>query len=117
MPHPIGNFISKNVYDGKLRTEHKISASSCCRFVDVQGGETKNGTSTKVCLPAIVQEYWTNLNVQNVNEARHCVRIARQLKDESYCIITPYDAQRQMIEDMLKGENLRWEHKVFNVDS
>jgi len=85
--------------------------------VNVQGVETNEGTSTKVCLLAIVQEHRTNLHVQNVNEARHCVRIARQLKDESYCIITPYDAQRQMIEDMLRGENLRWEHKVFNVDS
>jgi superfamily I DNA and/or RNA helicase len=60
-----------------------------------------------------------DFDLQNKDEARSCVRIARRLEKENkdYCIITAYDAQRQLIEDMLKGENLRWEHKVFNVDS
>ncbi|KAJ7576715.1 AAA domain-containing protein, partial [Mycena floridula] len=33
-----------------------------------------------------------------------------------FCIITPYDAQREAIQNELKAQNLPWE-SVFNVDS
>jgi superfamily I DNA and/or RNA helicase len=36
---------------------------------------------------------------------------------KSFRIITAYDAQRSRIEDSLKSANLKWEDKVFNVDS
>lgn len=49
MPQPIGAFISKNVYEGKLLTQHAISSDSCLQFVDVNGQESKLGHSTKVC--------------------------------------------------------------------
>jgi len=32
-------------------------------------------------------------------------------------IITPYDAQRNLIEKELKAKGLEWEDKCFNVDS
>ncbi len=32
-------------------------------------------------------------------------------------IVTPYDAQRSLIEKSLKDGELDWEDKVFNVDS
>ncbi|KAG0706772.1 AAA domain-containing protein, partial [Suillus ampliporus] len=32
-------------------------------------------------------------------------------------IITPYDAQRSMVEEGLKAHELEWEDKCFNVDS
>ncbi|KAH9994876.1 AAA domain-containing protein, partial [Russula vinacea] len=32
-------------------------------------------------------------------------------------IITPYDAQRGALEEALRDEDLKWEDKVFNVDS
>ena len=51
MPIIIGNFISRHVYDSKLKTEHQIDALRCCRFVDVSNGEEiKNGKSWTVCL-------------------------------------------------------------------
>lgn len=39
MPIPIGNFISNSLYDGKLKSEHKITSSECVKFVDVPEGE------------------------------------------------------------------------------
>jgi regulator of nonsense transcripts 1 len=38
-------------------------------------------------------------------------------KGRSYRIITPYDAQRGLLEDALKKEKIPWEDKVFCVDS
>lgn len=52
MPRPIGEFISKHVYDGQLKTEHSITrASACLRFVDIDGHEKKHGVSTEVSAP------------------------------------------------------------------
>ena len=49
MPVPLGKFISKHVYDSKLKSEHKITAKSCVRFIDVRKGEEKSaGSSWKV---------------------------------------------------------------------
>ena len=46
MPTVIGDFISRHVYDSKLRTKHSINILTCCRFVDVSNGkETKKGVS------------------------------------------------------------------------
>ncbi|KAF8313137.1 hypothetical protein DL93DRAFT_2037819, partial [Clavulina sp. PMI_390] len=100
MPHPIGQFISANVYESKLKTVHPIESLNSLRLVDVQGGETPGGHSTK-----------------NEREARCCIKIARQVTGKDWRILTAYDAQRQLIEDMLKAENLPWEDRVFNVDS
>jgi regulator of nonsense transcripts 1 len=36
---------------------------------------------------------------------------------KSYRILTPYDAQRAMLEAELKASKLPWEDKVFCVDS
>ena len=36
---------------------------------------------------------------------------------EKFKIITPYDAQRNAIENALKTAGLTWENTVFNVDS
>ncbi|KLO11672.1 hypothetical protein SCHPADRAFT_798767, partial [Schizopora paradoxa] len=35
---------------------------------------------------------------------------------KNYCVITPYDGQRSVLQDALKAEGLRWDN-VFNVDS
>ncbi|KAG2128077.1 AAA domain-containing protein [Suillus cothurnatus] len=40
-----------------------------------------------------------------------------QAKNKQFRIITPYDAQRSLIEDKLKLQDLKWEDKCFNVDS
>ena len=47
---PIGDFISKRVYNGKLISRHIITQTSCCRLVDVADGEEKSeGQSYIVC--------------------------------------------------------------------
>lgn len=45
--------------------------------------------------------------------------IAAKLESEhkSYRIITPYDAQRNALENSLKLYALTWQNKCFNVDS
>ncbi|KAG1804546.1 AAA domain-containing protein [Suillus subaureus] len=40
-----------------------------------------------------------------------------QVKNKQFRIITPYDAQRCLIEERLKLQGLGWEDKCFNVDS
>jgi hypothetical protein len=46
LPIPLGEFISKNVYDGKLRSKHSIADYSCVTFINVsKGRETKKGSS------------------------------------------------------------------------
>jgi len=60
MPTVIGHFISRHVYDSKLKTEHDIHVRACCRFVDVSNGkETKKGVSWVVCLPYTTTDHRT----------------------------------------------------------
>jgi len=53
LPTRLGEFISENVYIGKLRSRHEIMDYSCIAFIDVsKGEETKQGNSFEVSLPA-----------------------------------------------------------------
>ncbi|KAG5734510.1 hypothetical protein E4T56_gene5962 [Termitomyces sp. T112] len=101
MPVPLGDFISKYIYGGRLKSKHNIYDTSCISFVDtINGSEIKSGFS------------WTNQE-----EIRAVVNIVKTYyRYRNFCVITPYDAQRAAIEKQLKNENLPWEH-VFNVDS
>lgn len=46
---PLGRFISRHVYNDKLKTVHKIESMSCVAFVDVSKGTEENaGKSWKV---------------------------------------------------------------------
>ncbi|EIW84341.1 hypothetical protein CONPUDRAFT_120116 [Coniophora puteana RWD-64-598 SS2] len=102
MPTIIGGFISKQMYKGKLKSKHKITDSSACFFVDVNGDETTMGHS------------W-----MNEKENATVVRLARFFneKKQSYRIVTPYDGQRSLIEKTLKSAKIPWENKCFNVDA
>ena len=119
MPTVIGDFISRHVYDSELRTEHKIHAPTCCRFVNVNNGEeVKRGVSWMVCPRAHLGRHMLKI-VQNEGEVKAAVQIARRYFQEgkNFRIITPYDAQRNAIEDALKAADIFWENTVFNVDS
>ncbi|KAG6862498.1 hypothetical protein C0995_000045 [Termitomyces sp. Mi166 len=103
MPTPIGNFISREVYGGRLKSIHPIEAWLSCSFIDVATGrEEKYGNS------------WVNLR-----EVATAISIAQMLYllGKSFRIITPYDAQRSKLEDALKGTIVPWEDTCFNVDS
>ncbi|KAF9510873.1 hypothetical protein BS47DRAFT_1249813, partial [Hydnum rufescens UP504] len=104
MPLPVGHFISKHVYDDKLKSVHKINASNCVQFVDVDDG---------------VEEKVSGGSSKNTREVQVAILCARQMQKsrKSYRILTGYDAQRQAIEDALKKAGLKWEDIVFNVDS
>ncbi|KAF7336709.1 AAA-12 domain-containing protein [Mycena venus] len=109
MPPQIGGFISTNVYDSKLNSNpsHPISDSIvACQFIDVVGAkEQTQATSTSLI---------------NKLESQAVIKLAQHLQEheKNYKIITPYDAQRVLIEDIMKEtEGLVWEEKVYNVDS
>src|SRR6266852_9359030 len=52
LPIHLGSFISENIYNGKLRSQHSISDYSCIAFIDVwKGKELKQGTSFMVSGP------------------------------------------------------------------
>jgi len=57
--------------------------------------------------------------IQNEGEVKAAVQMARRYIQEKkkFKIITPYDAQRNTIENALKTAGLAWENTVFNVDS
>ncbi|OJT11526.1 ATP-dependent helicase upf1 [Trametes pubescens] len=101
MPTPLGDFISEEVYENKLKSVHNITDRSAVRFVDVwKGREELVGSSWK-----------------NTEEARAVVNTVKNYyKAEDLCIITPYDAQRAEITRQLKSANLPCD-RVFNVDS
>ena len=46
MPLVIGNVISQEVYNSRLKYKRKIPAKTCCRFIDVTNGrEERQGKS------------------------------------------------------------------------
>jgi len=105
MPHFIGKFLSERMYNNALGTIHANGSNVCCRFVDVAYGrqeKAEDGNS------------WINHK-----EARTIIEICKKYKSErrEYRIITPYDGQRGLIEQMLKQYNMEWEDRCFNVDS
>ncbi|KAI0737252.1 P-loop containing nucleoside triphosphate hydrolase protein [Daedaleopsis nitida] len=102
MPVPVGDFISKEVYESKLNSVHKINDSSCVRFIDVRkGGEQRVGQSWK-----------------NTEEANTIVNLVKKYyKDLDWCVITPYDAQRAAITAALKTAGVQRHDYVYNVDS
>jgi len=107
MPPQIGNYISRQVYNGRLQSDsrHPITSSTiACRFVDINGfdQQTANGTSRI-----------------NREEVKAVTLIAEHLQEKgvSYKIITPYEAQRSALERALKEKQLNWHDKCFSVDS
>ncbi|RPD58077.1 P-loop containing nucleoside triphosphate hydrolase protein [Lentinus tigrinus ALCF2SS1-7] len=52
MPVPLGKFISEEVYNSKLKSEHRIVDYSCVSFVDVRKGQEQSvGSSWRVSTP------------------------------------------------------------------
>ncbi|KAK1231571.1 hypothetical protein PQX77_005305 [Marasmius sp. AFHP31] len=105
MPPQIGQFISDHVYDGELKSNpnHPITDEVlACRLVDAHGKEESDGSSYK-----------------NTSEAAVILTIAQHLQaaNKSFRIITPYDGQRNYIEQEMKKADMAWEDTCFNVDS
>ncbi|PCH42406.1 nucleoside triphosphate hydrolase protein [Wolfiporia cocos MD-104 SS10] len=103
MPAPIGDFISRHIYGGKLKSNHLVTSPLSCRLVDVRNGKEQKASGS-----------W-----MNEVEANVVIAIAKKLhaRGKVYRIITPYDAQRNLLEKKLKSAEIPWEDKCFNVDS
>ncbi|KAF8554639.1 hypothetical protein OG21DRAFT_1412197 [Imleria badia] len=76
--------------------------SCLCHFINVPGQQISHGTSWK-----------------NLEECKAIIQLASifQAQEKDFRIITPYDAQRSLIEEELKKAELEWGDKCFNVDS
>jgi len=106
MPPQIGDFISTAIYGGQLQSNpsHPITSQTiACHLVDVSHGKQQS------------QDY----SFKNLAELEAVLQIAEQLQiqGKSFRIITPYDAQRNALEDGMKNRELNWKDKCFNVDS
>jgi regulator of nonsense transcripts 1 len=121
MPPQIGDFISQAVYDGQLESnpQHLVTNERmACHFINIPSQEQLHGTSWKVS-HLIESLAVDQCHAQNLGECQTIFHIATMLqaKNKRFRIITPYDAQRSMIEEYLKQNDLEWEDKCFNVDS
>ena len=57
MPNSIANFISRFVYDGRLRSQHEIFGPGCVAFINAPAtGEERAGFSSKVILIATTKK-------------------------------------------------------------
>ncbi|KAK7463530.1 hypothetical protein VKT23_006878 [Stygiomarasmius scandens] len=103
MPVPIGDFISQRVYNSKLHSAHVVNSFECCCFIDVNQG----------------REEWRGHSKVNEQEVKVVIGLAHKLQasGRSFRILTPYDAQRGVIEQGLKAEGLAWEDRCFNIDA
>ncbi|TDL25784.1 hypothetical protein BD410DRAFT_813484 [Rickenella mellea] len=105
MPPPIGDFISEHMYTSNLKSnpEHPIKNINSCQFFDITYGQEER-----------VDKSW-----KNMAEVIAIMKMSELLseKDKEFKIITPYDAQRTLIEKTLRDNELEWKDKCFNVDS
>ncbi|KAJ7126881.1 P-loop containing nucleoside triphosphate hydrolase protein [Mycena epipterygia] len=125
MPPQIGAFISSNVYEGKLNSnpQHPISDSVvACQFINVPSSKEQTQATSKSIYVFVLSSFSLSLltMLKNTLECEAIIKLAQHLQEneKNYKIITPYDAQRVLIEEtMQKTEGLNWEEKVYNVDS
>jgi superfamily I DNA and/or RNA helicase len=117
MPPQIGSIISKEVYDSKLQswTDHPItSIEVACHFIDVGSGRgvtpPSGGTSLIVSLLLHLSPFNPLTLPQNTKEKDVIILLASKMQEDglSYRIITPYDAQRDLIEKGLQENGIDW---------
>jgi regulator of nonsense transcripts 1 len=119
MPPQIGEFISSNVYESKLNSnpKHPITNSTvACQFIDVVSAkEQPQATGTSIIVCGLLSAFLPLTMPQSILESEAVIKLAWHLQEneKNYKIITPYDAQRVLIEDRMKEtEGLHWEEKV-----
>ncbi|KAI9143344.1 P-loop containing nucleoside triphosphate hydrolase protein, partial [Paraphysoderma sedebokerense] len=106
LPRAIGDFISENVYSGRLKNPEVATLSETPNhpilWVNVVGKEKLIGTS-----------------YQNEEEANQIVALAKKFieKGRQFVILVPYDRQRHIISRKLKELKISPERIVFNIDS
>ncbi|OCH94374.1 P-loop containing nucleoside triphosphate hydrolase protein [Obba rivulosa] len=106
MPPQIGDIISDAVYNGQLQSNplHPVKDDQhACYFVDIEQD----------------QEIQDLFSYKNYAQCKVILQLAARLQSEgkSYRIITPYEAQRNLLENQIKCIGLQWQNKCFNVDS
>ncbi|KAK0204848.1 P-loop containing nucleoside triphosphate hydrolase protein [Desarmillaria ectypa] len=108
MPPQLGDFISQAVYNNELKSNlsHPIQNDTiACHFVNVIDSRERQSTSRSFI---------------NDAEAAIAIQLASYLQEQQmkYKIITPYDGQRNKIQNDMKNiDGLDWQDKCFNVDS
>ncbi|CAE6457597.1 unnamed protein product [Rhizoctonia solani] len=114
LPIPIADFIGKEVYQGELKHHvgHEVKTpTQAMLFVDTLEGEEQkeekgtsfmNQTEAEVVVK-IVELYYNKINKKTG-------------KPYDFTVITPYEAQRKLVQGMLKSRGIEKE-EVYNVDS
>ncbi|KAI5122763.1 hypothetical protein M0805_009845 [Coniferiporia weirii] len=106
MPPAIGQFISTHVYSNELHSwpDHPVHDALCCQFINVKDGREESEGKT---------------SFKNLIEISAVLKIARMLvaRQKPFKVITPYDAQRTLLENSLKENGLPWANTCFTVDS
>ncbi|KAG8728506.1 hypothetical protein FRC11_010918, partial [Ceratobasidium sp. 423] len=113
LPIPIAEFISKEVYKNELKPflDHEVKTpTEALLFIDTpKGEELKEDPGT---------------SFMNLKEAELVVQIVelyynkedkRTGKPYEFTVITPYEAQRKLVQSMLKNRGI--DKAVYNVDS
>ncbi|CAK5269394.1 unnamed protein product [Mycena citricolor] len=106
MPPQIGDFISQHVYDSKLSSNpmHPIPNSHiACQFINVVNSKEKLQV--------------TSTSITNEKECAVVLQLSQHLQNhnKNFKIITPYDAQRELIQEALRSAGLHWEEKNISL--
>ncbi|CAE7192205.1 unnamed protein product [Rhizoctonia solani] len=113
LPIPIADFIGKEVYQSQLQhhSGHKVKTpTQAMLFVDTLDGEElkeEKGTSFMNHMEAEVVVQIIELYYNKINE--------KTGEPYEFTVITPYEAQRRLVQGMLKSKGINRE--VYNVDS
>ncbi|KAF8920398.1 AAA domain-containing protein [Mucidula mucida] len=107
MPPQLGDFISRSIYSGQLKSwdKHPVTEDiQALYLINVKEGKERKTQAE---------------SFENIAEAAAIITLAEHLQNQntSYKIITPYDGQRNLIENKLREQELQWENTCFNVDS
>lgn len=102
MPKPLADFLNEHVYGGHFQTDPCRPADPwhSVLWIYVYGEQAKHGTSLA--------------NHKEAEAIRNIIR-GRRLKPKKFVAITPYDAQRQTLSQMLT--DCGGKHRCFNVDT
>ena len=123
LPRRICEFISRHIYEGRLKSHDRSTRTDSYNFVDIpEGEEVAHGFSYKASISLLLMVNFLTVSVlyQNIAEAETCIELARALEQQGkddFRIITLYSPQRDLIEANLQASGLPWKDKVFCVDS
>lgn len=112
LPTGLADFISREVYDGKLQHAGiRQALEDSVRFFDIADGRENKGdpSYTNVIEAEAVRDF-VEQHLADTHGDNAAVTT-------DFRVLTPYTGQRDLIERTLKDNLLPWEDRVFTIDS